>query len=338
MMKRMAEAAHQTQLAYGDHDPNEPMPREALAGIGKEVLRHIGQQECDEDILDAVHDKLPGMLPMQQVALFTMLHKPCDQLTLIASYRWANSGFPQVAMGHKYAAALMATCVTEELKSHIIVPWPAFVIMLPPGLVHIINDETKRASDVRHVLVAQLRFRGNPQPGWAMIVFTDSSELLWRYGPSVDCLLDMEKDTAGWTECDFIHPFEDVDKRAAALLGRLVCGVCLAMSDPDNIKGPKHSGQSAKVVNDPRQAPNLRTYQLGKPINLDCRPAIRSYLEGKRKGGVPEVQVLVRGHWKMQPWGPKHSLRKAIQVQPYWRGNEEAPINVRDHVLGKEPT
>jgi hypothetical protein len=152
----------------------------------------------------------------------------------------------------------------------------------------------------------------------------------------VDALFDLDTDDSGWSECSFVHPFEDLDRRAFVLVSRLVCGVCLAMSDPDNIKPPKESKTSSSHKEDPRDPPVLRTYQLGKPIKLDFRPAIESYLNGTRKGGVPEVQTLVRGHWKMQTYGPHNSLRKAIHVSPYWRGPEDGPINVRDHVLGEE--
>jgi hypothetical protein len=32
------------------------------------------------------------------------------------------------------------------------------------------------------------------------------------------------------------------------------------------------------------------------------------------------VRTLVSGHWKQQPCGPKHSERKLIRIEPYWKG------------------
>jgi hypothetical protein len=45
----------------------------------------------------------------------------------------------------------------------------------------------------------------------------------------------------------------------------------------------------------------------------------------------PSVQCLVRGHWKRQPCGHELQDRKWIQIEPYWRGPEDAPIAVRSH-------
>ncbi|MFA4971479.1 MAG: hypothetical protein WC683_02620 [bacterium] len=338
-MKALAESADAAQRVWGV-DPHTGMSREMVAGIGKVVFSTVGPMNSDEDLLDALSEHQLDFDPAQGLAIATMAAKPGDQLILIGSHRWAQGGFPQVTMGHKYAAALMATCVTDEMREHILMPWPAFDIVVPEGLIQIKNDTTGRLSDIRHVLVTSLRWRDKRTYGWAMVAFSDSSVLIWRYGPDVTCLLDVKENSAHWDECSFVHPFEEVDERAAALLGRLVCGTCLAMSDPSNIRPPKQNKidaghRSAKLRDGP---PTIATYQVGKPIKIDCRPAIRQYMEGKRKAGIPQVQVLVRGHWKMQPHGVNRALRKAIQIEPYWRGAEDAPINVREHVLGKEDT
>jgi len=335
-MKRAAEDAHAVQMAFG-HDPSIATPSEMIAAIGQAIHRVIGPYvDTDNGIVDALYDNMMSFEQGQQFAVTTMLAKPADQLTCVGAYRWATSGFPQVTMGHKYAAALMATAVTAEVEPHIVMPWPAFLLPVPNGLVHVLNDVTNTPTEVRYLLVMQLRFKDRPQPGWAFIGFTDSSTIVWRHGPDVTCLIDVKTDETGWSECSFIHSFDDMEKRAMALLGRLICGVCLSMSDPENVKPPRKGRPNVTAEKHPRNAPAILTYQIGKPIVLDCRPAIRNYLEGGRKGGIPQIQVLVRGHWKMQPYGPKHKLRKAIQVQPYWRGPEDAPINMRSHTLGKD--
>lgn len=51
-----------------------------------------------------------------------------------------------------------------------------------------------------------------------------------------------------------------------------------------------------------------------------------------KEGDKIDYQQLVRGHLKSQPYGPKHSLRKIIWIEPYWKGPEEAPIRVQQHV------
>jgi hypothetical protein len=127
------------------------------------------------------------------------------------------------------------------------------------------------------------------------------------------------------------------DQRACAIIGRLIVNTALAMSDPRNVGEPRQ-GRVRHRVNSAfsgRAAPEpaSRTYVLGRDIQLstDLRPELRRYLSGERSS--PSVQVLVSGHYKMQPHGPQNSLRKLIWREPYWRGPEDAPIPIRSKVL-----
>jgi hypothetical protein len=67
-------------------------------------------------------------------------------------------------------------------------------------------------------------------------------------------------------------------------------------------------------------------------VQVDCRPSLREFLEG-RKPHPAAVQWLVRGHWRNQACGPHLSERRPTWIQPHWKGPEDAPINVRPHVL-----
>jgi hypothetical protein len=46
------------------------------------------------------------------------------------------------------------------------------------------------------------------------------------------------------------------------------------------------------------------------------------------EGWTQGVRTLVRGHWRLQPYGPNNSLRKAIWIRPFWRGPEDAPVSI----------
>ena len=53
----------------------------------------------------------------------------------------------------------------------------------------------------------------------------------------------------------------------------------------------------------------------------------RPFLMGDGIEGLRRVlikRLLVRGHWRNQPYGPQSTLRKLIFVEPYWRGPELA--------------
>jgi hypothetical protein len=117
----------------------------------------------------------------------------------------------------------------------------------------------------------------------------------------------------------------------------LIVNTALAMSDPRNVT-EAHQGRVRHKMNSAfggrtEPEPTCRTYVLGKNIQLstDLRPELRRYLSGERRS--PNVQVLVSGHYKMQPHGPRSTLRKLIWREPFWRGPEDAPIPIRSHVL-----
>jgi hypothetical protein len=71
---------------------------------------------------------------------------------------------------------------------------------------------------------------------------------------------------------------------------------------------------------------------LDQPVTVDARDVVADYI-GTGLAGHIGVRVLVRGHHKSQPHGPRSSLRKAIWVDCFWRGPDGAPVAVHPHVL-----
>lgn len=58
---------------------------------------------------------------------------------------------------------------------------------------------------------------------------------------------------------------------------------------------------------------------------------------GGREGWTLSKRTQVRGFWRHQAHGPKHSLRKVIFVKPFWRGPADAPISVHmTRIVGEE--
>ena len=81
---------------------------------------------------------------------------------------------------------------------------------------------------------------------------------------------------------------------------------------------------------DPRER-----YVLGRNVvYVDKTTAEKMESERAAKAGTkPTLVVLVSGHWKHQPCGPQHSLRKLIFIEPYWRNLEGTILGTNVHVL-----
>lgn len=67
-------------------------------------------------------------------------------------------------------------------------------------------------------------------------------------------------------------------------------------------------------------------------VRVDCRSWVGDYVAGN--GTKVGVQFLVRGHHKRQVCGRGRVDRKWIHIEPYWKGDRDAPIAQRTHRIG----
>lgn len=297
---------------------------------------------------NATEGKSEEQLRLHRMGLMT----PEISQQWLSAAKWAASGFPLVTMGHRYCAALMATETNGEVLDAIELPFPAFVIDLPAGLISC-DDQRSRPAPLDYIIVARFRsdsarskrldLRG--KSGWVTFYFAtsestglglhrcdDHGEIFREPAPEVDDHSEGEK----WAYATLTNR----DTRCHALIRRLIAGVCLAMSDPKTIasRAATPCGTRAERRRNQRGSlyPELSIYQVGAPIQIDCRGSIREYLSG-RAGSAPTIQFLVRGHWKRQHHGTNNASVKIIWVQPYWKGPVDGPIAVRPHVLPDAP-
>jgi len=75
------------------------------------------------------------------------------------------------------------------------------------------------------------------------------------------------------------------------------------------------------------ELPPYTSYELQSAIRINLHQAMRDFVA--HGGKAPTVQSLVAGHWKRQAHGPQNSLRRLQHIQPYWRGDVDAPVGER---------
>lgn len=283
------------------------------------------------DHLEAVGQFDPEIAVVAQ-AIATV---PYEQLQTMWAGRWVDQGCPRLVIEDRYAAVLMSTDATEEVADLVVAPWKAMLIELPQGLLTAVNPKTGGESHLRRLYAQQL-LNHKGESVWDFLLEADDGMKLWRHGLSNRECLTLDNDTGmdAWETASFAQPVETQDERVILLAGRLIISVCLAMSDPTNVREQKRNkGRGSSLRRFNKDGPAVRTFILGKPIKIDCRPAIKDFIHGRR-GGKLSVQFLVRGHWKNQRHGPAHSLRKLIQIEPYWKGPEDAKIVAKAMHLG----
>lgn len=285
--------------------------------------------------------------PLEMQTLFAT-QASMTYLAQLAS--WYDSGFPKVVVEAPYAASLMATGLTEEVAPSIRPPWESFVVELPNSILTYTNKRgdsfpvdqlfvhtVKEGDDLRWIVSTYAglwEMWGLPSLTTSQLVAKDSEResFLTQFADGAETEQDAR--VTGFT-ADNIREVYHQNTRMGLVAQRLVAGVCLAMSDPARLQQlrPKLKANILRPKGQ-RGLPLVKTFILGKPVTVDCRDAVRAYIEG-REGSAPKVQILVRGHWKMQAHGKGLALRKPLHIEPYWRGPEEAPIPVRPHVLSR---
>jgi len=327
MDKKLAEAAYAVQNALFSKAAAAPITKETLASVGEWAWKHSFEQTNDDETAFNLLLNYARSLPDPAgYALMSLLVSPNDQLLLLASALWYDLGLPQVIVGHKYAAALMCTSVSPEACEFIRPPWRSFLVELPDGLLHTTDPET--GVEVPFVrMIVWVTQRGK----WNWSIFTGGTLAVWVHGIDTDKLSDESNEFAEineWKDTVFCYGMTKEDERLRVVVGRFLQGLCLAMSNPLNVRPMNPAAKSEFAAHRKNKEPAFRTFRIGTEVKVDCREAVKDFLSGrKRRVGSPlTVQSLIRGHWRMQPHGPKGQMRKLIHLEPFWRGPDGAPI------------
>lgn len=286
----------------------------------------------DKEAADAM--MLAGALQGGDLGL--LLKTEAGQVNAISMSRWVRFAMPVVHyVGHKYAAALMATSVPKGIEVH--PPWGTFLIEPPNDMVFVHNPDTGRHESVSFIFASQFTdpdLLEGREPLWTFLVIARSNLSLYRTRVPLSKITSLDADE-GWEAFPEggMYAMNTVDERAMVLIGRLVLGTCLAMSDAANVRQIGGPGAPLRSRRDPKQEPDEpRVYEVGHAVTVDCREPLRAFNMGLQRNALT-IQFMVRGHWRQQACGPKLTEHKTIWVSPYWKGPTDGPVLIRDSIL-----
>jgi len=246
-----------------------------------------------------------------------------DEVALFAA-KWAVHAFQRLMTSHTFAAALMCSDVQRDVLVGIEEQWDAFLVLVPNGMLLAGELEFSR------ILVATYSF------GARMILLTTGGPSMNLKLAFTGTVLDEAPTLADLLVSDGSDLREDqVTQRCLVMAKRLVAGLLLNLQDAGT---HKIRNVDARPKSKKREAePEHRIVTVGAPIEIDCRDAVKEYIErgtrssetGHRRHGTPTVQWMVRGHFRMQAHGPRHTLRRKTWIRPHWQGQEAALIQTR---------
>ena len=240
---------------------------------------------------------------------------------------WHIHGLQSVELSHKLAAALMATSAVGALDNASL-PWPAFEIRIPPGLLASSHGELY--SCIVHGTpgwIPQQYVRG----GAGLVVLYYDERSIGHVGlENLASVARFEPHSFPGVELgamrEVLRAEYDASRedRLKQLLMRLVTGVILLVTEARADKPQAFPQLPLRPVK--HGQPRANTHRLVRPVSIDLRATVRDFVRGVGRDS-PHVTTLVRGHWRQQAHGPRHTLRRTTWIEPFWRG--EGPLSVR---------
>lgn len=277
--------------------------------------------------------------------------------------RWAMCGYPTITLGHRTAASFCMTKMrTDDANDFVKAPWPAFAIRIPPGLLAVESEgelfdaPLLVATCLKSDFIPESKVADEDRWWWKLSAVSRMAEelerriqndpvlggylggvSLWGFNQPTRFLAELDPDENNldgftrWEDED--HKAQDSDKRsermARAML--LACSMYLSGDPRERAERASEGGitvrerKSKKRESD--ELPQYTEFELTSSIKLNLHHTVRDYV--KHGGSISSVQTYVHGHWKRVAIGTGRAQRKLVHIQPYWRGDPDAPISAR---------
>lgn len=269
-------------------------------------------------------------------------------LTLAMTARvWAGCGFPCVQPSHRLAAALMATWIPPECLDGVEAPWPYTLFTVPDGLGLSVGGRAISAVG----LLSPIPELNDPETAHYVSLFPAgrSPEEIVVYLAPFRSLADMANGSksvlyvTGGSKLNI----QEADYPTIDLACRLILNCLIELNESSEHRARIDAGPPRAASARPNKVatgrgrgggetePSAWVFAVSRDVRHDLRDWVREYASGEGTGRSPRVQCMVRGHRRRQVCGRGRLERKTIWIQPFWRGGQDLPIAVREHVLDR---
>lgn len=267
--------------------------------------------------------------------------RPVDRWPMVSLFQWVNYGMQSVHMPATFEAALMATTY-EHVLDDLELPWPAFEIQLGAGLVRSTTGTVYSVivsaipSDV--IIVGPYAYRNR----FTVCQYDEGGICTSAPHKQLSELLDPENHNPSRSGPYMADAFpweiaaysQDVDTRVGTLVARVIAGTILTINNARREHRDAYGSRQPKLSHGDMLQP--RSVKLGRPLEIDCREPVRAFMAGDRRN-APSVRHLRRGHWRHQPHGPRHELKRLQWIQPCWVNADSETLLVRPTHIGGTP-
>jgi hypothetical protein len=243
---------------------------------------------------------------------------PTTVQDLTAQAHWLDSCCPILTVGHRAAAAMIATSVPDSFELQC--PWPCLLVEVPDKLIEIMDPRTERPFWVRYCLVRRSLYEGEPL--WSLIATGDGTQQLAGTRMVSTRRLLSESERLNFIDDRELnaleHRLDTQTQRAIICLVRLVANMLIVATEPRfQGSGQPSMRQLGKHRAAVRGGPDHRRFVVHAPVDIDLREHVRHFVRTGRR--LPAAASHVPGHWRRVACGANHSERRIQWIAPYFR-------------------
>lgn len=245
---------------------------------------------------------------------FNMLARMFEETapSYFALQMWARDGFPQFNLTYDFFQAMAVTDFGDPTDEPLYMPFDSFAVSLPStdflgGYTHLFVSKTPRIINKGPSIVFDI------YNIWVLAPVSYSST--WPVGFTRREFLEIESHTSEVADSHSL-----ILTKMRTLLANLLTYIEASGPLPQKrrVKGAKPD--EVELIHHER-----KLYDVGRLVKLDG--SLRKALQTMGATGETwqlDKRFMVRGHPKMQVYGPGGSLRKRVYIAPYWKGPQDA--------------
>lgn len=230
--------------------------------------------------------------------------------------RWGTIGCPTFELTGGLATALVMTEIRGLLGSDLRLPFGFIGLQMPSP-----SPLVLKGKDVAWIVVGAVVIKGKRYLSADAGLPDDTVQSLTEY-PADDISI------ADWLKISAAQP-SPVEQPDSTVVRAFAVNVLVYIN---SLHAKPHLAASPKPNGKPDRRSGLPMFwTVGREIKLSngMLQAARTRLDSKadRKARAiyaMHARFMVRGHWRNQPYGPAHALRRQQWIQPHWKGPETA--------------
>lgn len=257
---------------------------------------------------------------------------------------WGACGCPTIRLTEKQAAAFAFSDLGEAELREWRMPWPAFVVLVPPG---IFGADFQIDRICIHQLKTDEKLPPDAPPGATtrdglLTMRVDNGIVnLWSHDRTVEKLYEQpstHKDASS-TNPYFVasYPVEltSSDERVLKLCARIVLNTVVEASVPSALKPARVVKQRKRGKRGKRRNKVVESkshYELDREIKIDVTRYVRDFASND-SNRVYKCRWVVRGHRRHQACGKGWKERKWVYIEPHAKGRHDLPMSHRVHTI-----